>query len=159
MLLEVGRIVRPHGIKGEVIVELVTNRTERVAPGTVLDSDRGPMTVLASSPHQGRWIVAFDGVPDRTAAEALRGLVLSAEPVVDDDALWIHQLIGSRVVDTAGHDHGRVETVEANPAADLLILDGGGIVPLTFVVGHQAGTVVIDPPAGLLDPLDPLDPP
>src|SRR3954451_11022956 len=101
-MLEVGRVVKPHGIKGEVIVDLVTDRDERVAVGSVLHSGDRLFEVEASSPHQGRWSVQFAGVPDRTAPEQLGGLVLSAEPLADSDALWIHELIGSEVFDTAG---------------------------------------------------------
>ena len=72
-MLEVARIVKPHGIRGEVIVDLVTNRTERVSPGSVLATPGGSLEVVRSSPHQGRWIVAFAGVDDRNQAEALRG--------------------------------------------------------------------------------------
>jgi 16S rRNA processing protein RimM len=95
--------------------------------------------------------VAFNGVDDRNAAEALRGLVLRAEPIEEEGALWAHELIGAAVVDTAGTSYGTVESVEANPASDLLVLAGERLVPLTFVVAHEPGRVVIDPPAGLFD--------
>jgi 16S rRNA processing protein RimM len=150
-LLEVGRIVKPHGIRGEVIVDLVTNRAERVAPGSVLESPAGSLEVARSSPHQGRWIVAFVGVGDRNAAEALRGTPLSAEPIGDEGELWVHELIGAEVVDVAGRAHGRVDAVEANPASDLLVLEDGRLVPMTFVVESSAGRVVVDVPPGLLD--------
>lgn len=152
-MLEVGRIVKAHGIRGEVIVDLVSNRPDvRLAHGSVLSSDRGDLEVLTATPHQGRWIVAFDGIPDRTTAETLRGTVLSAEPLAgEDDALWVHELIGSEVVDTAGRSYGPVEAVESNPASDLLVLSGERLVPLVFVTSTLPGRVVIDPPAGLLD--------
>lgn len=152
-LLEVGRIVKAHGIRGDVIVELTTTRTERLAPGTVLASDAGSFTVERASPHQGKWIVAFAEVPDRTAAERLRGTKLRAEPVAGDDGeLWIHELIGAAVVDVDGQPVGEVTAVQANPASDLLVLADGHLVPLTFVVRRDPdGTVVIDPPAGLFD--------
>jgi 16S rRNA processing protein RimM len=151
-LLEVGRIVKPHGIKGEVIVDLVTNRPDqRLAPGSVLASSRGDLEVRAASPHQGRWIVAFAGVADRNTAETLRDTVLSAPPLDDGDALWVHELIGAEVLDVAGRSYGPVEAVEANPASDLLVLSGERLVPMVFVVLRSPGRVVIDPPAGLLD--------
>jgi len=158
-VLEVGQVVKPHGLKGEVIVSMITNRPEeRLAPGFVLSSDRGDLTVRSSSPHLGRWIVAFAGVVDRDGAEALRGTVLMAEPLADgaddddDGTLWIHQLIGAEVVGVDGRSYGSVEAVEANPASDLLVLPGGKLVPLVFVVsGPTAGRLVIDPPLGLLD--------
>ena len=150
-LLEVGRVVRPHGLRGEVVVELVTNRTERLAPGTVLASDRGDLRVEASRPHQARWIVVFEGVADRGGADRLRGAVLRAEPIADPDALWVHELAGAEVVDRAGRSHGRVREVQANLASDLLVLNDGRLVPLTFVVEHEPGRIVVDPPDGLLD--------
>ena len=150
-LLEVGRVIKPHGLRGEVIVELITNRTERVAPDTVLSSSGGDLRIVASRPHQGRWIVSFDGVPDRTAAEGLRGTILQAEPLDDADEFWVHELVGAEVVDTTGRWLGSVTAVEANPASDLLVLDGGGLVPLHFVVSREPGRVVVDPPEGLLD--------
>jgi 16S rRNA processing protein RimM len=147
-VLEVGRVVKPHGLKGEVVVELTTTRTDRLAPGTRFDD----LEVVRSSPFQHRWIVAFAGVTTREAADGLRGRVLSAEPIDDDpDALWVHELIGATVIDTAGTELGTVTAVEANPASDLLVLDGGGLVPLRFVVDHGDGRVVVDPPAGLFD--------
>ena len=153
--LEVGRIVKPHGLRGEVSVYVITTRPERrFAPGAVLQTDQGPMEIVTSRPHQAAWLVQFAGVPDRTAAEGLRGRVLRAEPIEDDDdpdALWVHELIGAEVVDTGGRAHGTVEAVEANPASDLLVLNGERLVPLVFVVSHEPGRVVIDPPAGLLD--------
>ncbi len=96
-------------------------------------------------------MVAFAGVDDRNAAEGLRGLVLRAEPLEEEGALWVHELIGAEVVGVDGRSHGLVEAVEANPASDLLVLSGERLVPLVFVVDHQPGRVVIDPPAGLLD--------
>jgi 16S rRNA processing protein RimM len=151
-VLEVGRIVKAHGIRGEVIVDLVSNRPDvRLAPGSVLSSDRGDLEVLTATPHQGRWIVAFDGILDRNAAETYRGVVLTAEPIDDDDTLWVHELVGAEVVDLAGTSYGSVEAVEANPASDLLVLSGERLVPLVFVVIKAPGRVVIDPPPGLLD--------
>ena len=146
-----GRVVKPHGLKGEVVVELFTNRTERLVPGTVLESGRGPLEVVRSSAHHHRWIVAFAGVADHAGAEALRDVVLSADALDDPDALWVHELVGAEVVDLAGVAHGTVTAVEANPASDLLVLDGGALVPLRFVVSTEPGRVVVDTPAGLFD--------
>lgn len=152
MLLEVGRIVKPHGIKGEVIVELVTNRPERLDAGSVLSADIGDLLVVRATPHQQRWIVAFEGVADRNRAEELRDTVLRAEPLDgEDETLWVHELIGAVVYDVNGLFYGRVAEVEANPASDLLVLPQG-LVPLTFVVRQDLGRVVIDPPQGLIDP-------
>ena len=92
-LLEVGRVAKPHGLRGEVVVALTTNRPERVAEGTVLHTEQGPLTITASRPYQNRYIVRFAGVDTREAADAIHGLVLSAEPLEDPDALWVHELL------------------------------------------------------------------
>jgi 16S rRNA processing protein RimM len=150
-LLEVGRVVRAHGLRGEVLVDLVTDIETRVAPGSVLSSDRGPLTVEASRPHQGRHLVMFAGVADRTGAEALAGLALRAEAVADPEALWVHELIGSTVREVGGTVRGTVVEVQANPAHDLLVLDDGALVPIVFVVTCEDGVTVIDPPEGLFE--------
>lgn len=151
MVLEVGRIVKPHGLRGEVIVELFTNRQERLAKSAQLETSGGTLTVRRSTPHQHRWIVSFDGVDSREAAEQLRDVVLSAEPIDDPDALWIHQLIGSDVQHVDGRAIGTVTSVLANPAGDILELDNGVLVPLRFVVEHTPDLLRIDPPEGLLE--------
>jgi len=154
-VLEVGRVVKPHGMSGEVVVELITNRDERVAPGALLHAGTGLLTVHRSRPFEatgaGRWLVTFEGVGDRNAAEALRGMVLHAEPIDDPGALWVHQLIGAEVVDLAGQVLGTVQAVEANPASDLLVLAGGALIPLRFVVDHRPGWIAVDIPLGLVD--------
>jgi 16S rRNA processing protein RimM len=143
-------VAKPHGLRGEVVVALSTNRPERVAKGTVLHTDDGPLTITASRPHQHRHLVRFAGVDTKEAADALHGMVLRAEPLEDPEALWIHELIGSVVVDQHGTEHGPVVSVEVNPASDLLVLEGGGLVPLTFVVDQADGRISVDIPDGLL---------
>ena len=150
-MLEVGRVVKPHGLRGEVIVELFTNREERLSPGAVLSAPGGPLVVRNASAHQHRWIVAFAGIDDRDGADALRGTVLSAEPLVDPDALWVHELVESEVLDKAGQPLGTVAHVLANPAGDLIEVDDGTLIPLRFVVEHGPGFVRVDPPAGLFE--------
>jgi 16S rRNA processing protein RimM len=150
-LLEVGRIGRPHGVRGEVYVDLSTDREERLAVGSRLVVRGQEMTVAAARPANGRWLVRFEGLADRTAAERLTGAPVLAEPLDDPDALWVHDLIGSLVVETDGTERGRCIAVVANPADDLLELDSGALVPVTFVVSCADGVTTIDPPAGLFD--------
>jgi 16S rRNA processing protein RimM len=149
----VGRIVKPHGLRGDVIVKLTTNRDERMAKGSVLSDESGrQFLVVRSSSHQGRFIVTFEGVNGIDAADALRDTALFASPLDDPDELWVHDLIGSQVEDTHGAELGVVVGVEANPASDLLVLDGGGLIPLRFVVGNDPGVrITVDIPDGLLD--------
>jgi len=145
-------VVKPHGLKGEVVVERWSDVPGRLDPGAVLVAEGRPLAVLASRPHAGRVIVAFEGVVDREGAEALRRCVLRAAPVELTGDLWVDQLMGVEVLDTTGRVLGTVEAVEANPASDLLVLSGGTLVPLRFVVEHQPGRrVTVEVPEGLVD--------
>jgi 16S rRNA processing protein RimM len=149
--LEVGRIVKAHGLRGQVLVDLWSDRTERLDPGSELASARGPLVVAASA-HQDRFIVTFEGVTTREAADRLHGVVLSAPPIDDDAVIWIDQLFGAEVVDANGVARGVVVEVEANPASDLLVLDSGALVPLTFVTSVEANRrVVVEAPEGLFE--------
>ena len=149
--LDVARIVRPHGLDGTVVVERWTDLAERLAPGSVLESDAGTLTVASCRPQGKRFLVRFAGVTDRAGAESLRDLVLRAAPVVRPGVLWVHELLGCTVVTVAGLRLGVVAAVEANPASDLLVLDDGTLIPLTFVVDHVPGTLVrVDLPQGLV---------
>ena len=150
-LLEVGYVARAHGLHGEVVVVLTTDRVERVDPGTVLSTDHGDLTVAASRPHQDRWIVTFAGHDTREQAEALRGRALRAAPLDDPAELWVHDMVGADVLTTAGDKLGRCVAVVANPAADLIELESGALIPVAFVAGHASGTLTVDLPDGLLD--------
>jgi len=151
--LEVGRIGRAHGLSGEVAVTFSSNRAERHAPGAELWIGDRRLVIDSARPHQQRWLIRFVGIDDRDAAESLRGAVLTAAPLgrLPDGEHWVHELVGAEVRDTLGHVLGRVAEVEANPANDLLVLEGGGLLPVPFVVGVHDGVVVADPPDGLLD--------
>ncbi len=156
MQLEVGTVVRPHGLRGQVVVALTSNRNERLAPGSVLQSDRGPLEVTASAPAPGgggpgRFVVSFRTIEGREAAEGIRGLALRAEPLDDPDVLWVHDLIGAVVHDADGIERGTVTDVQANPASDLLVLDTGHLIPLRFVVDRRDRVVTVDTPPGLFD--------
>jgi 16S rRNA processing protein RimM len=96
--------------------------------------------------------VTFDRIDSREEAERWRGVVLSAPRIDDTSVIWIDQLYGAEVVDAAGVRRGVVVDVEANPASDLMVLDSGALVPLTFVVAVEANRrVEIDPPEGLFE--------
>jgi 16S rRNA processing protein RimM len=156
VLLEIGHVARPHGLRGEVVVDLLSTVEDRLAPGSALDHDGRRLVVEASqalpgkaSPRGGRWLVRFAGLATREEAERLVGATLRAEPLVGAEGLWVHELIGSEVVDQAGEARGKVAAVEANPASDLLVLDNGALVPLRFVVSSEPGKLTVDAPAGL----------
>ncbi len=150
-LLEVGRIAKPHGLRGEVIVALSTDRLERLDDGAVLETERGPLTVVAATPHGHRWRVRFEGFDSREQADELHGLVLRAEPIEDDDAWFVHDMIGATVELADGTVVGECVAVIENPAYDMVELASGALVPLPFVETVEEGRIVIDPPEGLLD--------
>ena len=150
-LLVIGRVGKAHGLRGEVYVHLITDRVERLATGSALRTRGATLVVQAARAQQDRWLVNFEGVTDRSGAEALTGTELLAEPIVDPDAVWVHDLIGSRVLERDGTERGCCVGVIANPAHDILELDTGALVPSVFVVSCIAGVTTIDPPAGLFE--------
>ncbi len=149
-LLEVGRIGRAHGVRGELYLDLSTDRTERVQTGARLWAGQW-LTVVASRRVPNRFLVRFAGIDDRNAAELLVNRTVYAEPLDDADVLWVHELIGSRVVEVDGTERGRCVSVVANPAHELLELESGVLVPVTFVVSCRDGVTEIDPPPGLFE--------
>jgi 16S rRNA processing protein RimM len=151
--LEVGRVTKAHGLRGEVVVDLVSDYPDvRLARGSRLWAGGEEVVVAASRPFQQRWLVRLEGVDDRDGADRLAGRTLTAEPIEDPEALWVHELIGSLVVEEgSGVERGRVVAVVANPAHELLELDSGALVPIVFVQSHEDGVTRIAPPDGLFD--------
>jgi 16S rRNA processing protein RimM len=169
MQLVVGRIGRPHGILGELTVQVRTDDPDmRFAAGSVLATEpaaRGPLTVSSSRWHSGRLLVRFAGYTDRTSAEDLRGTFLvmdSAEvgSAEHPDEFHDYQLIGLDVATVAGEQVGVVADV-LHQGQDLLVIrpvrPEAGEILVPFVaalvpeVDVKAGRLVIDPPPGLLD--------
>ncbi|MEU8298236.1 ribosome maturation factor RimM [Micromonospora sp. NPDC048909] len=151
MQLIVGRIGKPHGIRGEVTVEVRTDEPEaRFAPGSVLRTEPGAkpraeptvepgaepgvpfrvpaeLTVETARWHQGRLLVVFDGVLDRNVAEELRGTLLAVDsadvaPPEDPEEFHDHQLVGLSVVNRDGERLGEVARIDHAPASDMLVL-------------------------------------
>ena len=164
----VGRIGRPHGLQGEVAVEVRTDDPElRLAPGAVLRTDPArpvPLTVATGRVHGGRLLLRFDGFPDRTSVEGLRGLLLVAdvdpdERPEDPDEYFDRQLVGLAVRTVTGAQVGVVEEMLHLPGQDLISVrspDGRELL-VPFVeaivptVDLATGEIVVDPPDGLLD--------
>lgn len=167
MRVVVGRIGRPHGIKGEVTVEPRTDEPdERFAPGSVLllDDPGRDLVVERTHWHSGRLLVGFRGVTDRTSAETLRGLLLHVERADDDrpddpDEYYDTALEGCTVLLGDGTVVGDVAEVVHLPAQDLLVVNREGrsaalipfVASIVPTVDLQARRIVIDPPVGLLD--------
>jgi 16S rRNA processing protein RimM len=151
--LEVGRVAKAHGLRGEVAVVPISNQPARFETGSQLWAGERALVVAGSRPHQGGYLLRFAGIDDRTAAEALRGVVLAADTPGPAPAgeVWVHELIGAEVRDRAGTRLGRVVAVEANPAHDLLVLDRGTLIPMVFVVETSDDVVIVELPDGLLD--------
>ena len=156
-LLEVGRIGKPHGVRGDVFLTLTSDVDERHEPGAVFTIVEGrayrELTISKSRMQNGRWVVHFEGVDDRNEVEKLTNKFLYAAPVEDDDALWVHELIGSQVIGVDGSVWGECTGVLHNPAHDLLEIDGRLLVPMPFVKSYADGVTTIDPPDGLREAL------
>ncbi|HEY9390918.1 MAG TPA: ribosome maturation factor RimM [Mycobacteriales bacterium] len=168
MELVVGRIGRPHGVHGDVVVDVRTDDPDaRFAVGSVLVTDpteRGPLTVSAARWHSGRLLVRFEGVHGREDADLLRGTMLVVDstdlpPIDDPDEFYDHELVGLTALLPDGSRLGEVTDVVHGAGGDLLVVaraDGrealvpfvGAVVP---TVDPAVGHLVVDPPEGLLD--------
>ncbi len=173
MELVVGRVVKAHGVRGELVVEVRTDSPEqRFAPGARLLGRVGKgveaidrdVVVDAARDHSGRLLVRLGGVSDRDGADALRGMLLLVDSQAlpepeDPDEFHDHQLVGLRVLDTDRVELGQVTEVVHTSAGELLTirLASGSDALVPFVaqmvpeVDLAAGTCVIDPPEGLLE--------
>ncbi len=166
MRLVVGRIVRPHGVRGEVVVDPHTDRPDLrfVADRALLTDTDDRLVVRTARPHADRLLVRFDRVEDRAAAEALRGVSLlvdlpdSGEPS-DSDAFLDAHLVGLEARQPDGARIGQVVAVEHRPMQDVLVLrrDSGRQARVPFVaaivpqVDVPGGWLEVDAPIGLLD--------
>ncbi|MFE4692017.1 ribosome maturation factor RimM [Streptomyces sp. NPDC056749] len=168
MQLVVARIGRAHGIKGEVTVEVRTDEPElRLGPGAVLATEpahAGPLTIETGRVHSGRLLLRFEGVRDRSAAEALRNILLIAEvdpeELPDDpEEFYDHQLMDLDVVLGDGTEIGRITEISHLPSQDLFIVEraDGSEVMIPFVeeivteIDLEEQRIVIAPPPGLID--------
>jgi 16S rRNA processing protein RimM len=167
LLVTVGRIGRPHGIRGDVVVGVRTDEPDlRFAPGSRLDTDPvgiGPLTVASIKWHSGELLVRFAGIADRDAAAELRGTWLTVDsatipPSDDPDEFHDIDLIGLSVRTVGGGPVGTVGDV-LHSGQDVLVVklaDGRDVMvpfvlPLVPEVNVASGFLVIDPPEGLLD--------
>lgn len=167
MELLIGRVVKTHGIKGEVAVEVHTDQPEvRFAVGNTLRGTQTGkevvLTVATARPHKGRLLLSFEEIPDRTAAEGLRGLKFFAAPLeraedADPDEFYDHELIGLKV-HLDGEPIGEVSGVMHTPGRQILeVQHDGREVLVPFVsdivpeVALEEGFLSITPPEGLLD--------
>jgi len=164
----VGRIGRPHGIRGDVVVGVRTDEPElRFAKGSRLDTDpaaHGPLVVAVSRWHSGELLVRFEGIADRDAAAELRGTWLTVDSSTlgaldDPDEFRDSDLVGLTVRTIDGLVVGTVDDV-LHSGQDVLVVRpaaGSGEILIPFVkdivpeVDVPAGVVVINPPPGLLD--------
>ena len=156
-MLEIGIINRAHGLNGEVLVNLLSNVPERLHANMEVFFQNGKamekLIIEKVRIHKNRYIVTFEGIATRDAANNLRGTTLLAEPLekVGDNQLWLHKLVNCEVFDQHGKNHGKVHSLEANPASDLLVLESGALVPSIFVESFQDGIIKINAPEGLLE--------
>lgn len=176
-VLTVGRVVKPHGVRGELVVEVRTDSPQlRFAKGAVLGVRRRgasrpeAFTVAAARPHAGRLLVWAEGVATREAAEDLRGAVLEVgadelEEIEDADEFHDHELRGLEVVRTTGERLGVVHDVIHAPSSELLVVRVGTsgsdseqreqLIPFVSEivpeVDLEGSRLVVDPPEGLFD--------
>jgi 16S rRNA processing protein RimM len=169
----VGRIRRAHGIRGELVVEALTDAPDaifaagrRVLAGTRqgdIARDARELRILRSSPFKGGLIVAFEGIDDRTTAESWRDRYLlvpetEVEPPSDDE-VFIHDLVGMRVVRATGEEIGEVTEVFELPQGLVMEVSRPQTKAVLLPFDDQTVTEVdsdrrvirVDPIEGLID--------
>ncbi|MEP1124336.1 MAG: hypothetical protein ABJH68_10650 [Ilumatobacter sp.] len=150
--MSVGHLRRPHGLQGDIFVQLTTDRRERVVAGAQFHARDRLITVTSSRVlGNGRIIARFDVFDDRTQAERWTNVELFAEPIDDPDALWVHEMIGKQVVDQHGVARGTCVVILANPAAEILELESGALVPTNFVTSIDGDSILVEVPDGLFE--------
>jgi len=143
-LLVVGRILRPHGIRGVVVVEVISDWPERFSEGNRLLLEKRPssyeeVTIEAAAPYRDRLLLSLSGIDSREAAETLGGchLVIPAGAAdrLEDGEYWVHELVGMNAWTESGEDLGVVTDLFSGPAQDLLTImsPGGGEFQVPFV--------------------------
>lgn len=171
----IGRIGRPHGVGGEVVVKIRTDEPERrfVEGATIVaererDGTRRSLVLESMRPQNDDLLVCFAGIDDRTAAEDIGGSLLMADvPIADrpddEDEFYDHQLIGLSAFDSDGAHLGEVREVLHLPLQDALsVVDAGGrellfpfvaeiVTDVRVTDANGPGRVTITPPEGLLD--------
>jgi 16S rRNA processing protein RimM len=162
----VGRVVRPQGNRGEVIVAPETDfGSTRFAIGATFTTRIGDrlqtLQVAGSREHRGRWVIGFAGISTIDDAEAMRGAELRIAPEalapLPDGAFYVHELIGCRVETSAGQPVGSVARVDMAGTPLLVVGDEPDevLIPLAETICRRvdvrAGIIVIDPPEGLIE--------
>lgn len=151
MIVEVGRLGRPIGLKGELVLHPISDHPDRFEPGRPLTIDGDEYEIAKCRPYKGKFAIVLRGAASREAAEQLTNKLVFGEELEAPPGQWmVANLVGKEVRDKGGDLLGRVESVHSNPASDLLELVGGGLIPLTFIT-TVTETIEVEIPDGLLD--------
>ena len=148
-LLEIGRIGKPHGLRGELIVALTSNVDERIKTGTEIYLKSKKKYVITAQSHTKTLPSFSRGIKSRTEAENLAGELLLAKPLEDPNIKWAHDLIGNLVIDNEGNQRGLIVEIQANPASDLLVLEDETLIPVVFLKDIKDNKVFVDTPKGI----------
>ena len=143
LIVTVGRVGRPHGLDGSVVVERPSENDELFAPGAILYAGGKEVTVADRKRSGGRLVVKLDPPVERGADLAIPR---SALPAPGDDSYYVFQLVGLEVVEEGGRRLGAVKEVVPGVANDVLELDSGILLPM-----HEECVREIDLSAGTIN--------
>jgi len=162
----VGRLGRPHGVRGEVEVFPETDFPERFSPGSELVllpplADKTMLKIVGRKQKKSSILVKFEHIDSFEAASTLRGrgLFVAEDKVMklEGDVNWIHELVGMRVVTESGEDIGTLLEISRGPAHDIYVVEGDkrylipAVKEIVTRVDKQNGVIFINPPPGLLE--------
>ena len=157
-LLEIGRIGKPHGLQGELIVALTSNVDERIKTGTEIYLKVKEKIRNHKLKAIQKTLPSFSKRnQNRTEAEDLAGELLFAKPLEDPKIKWAHDLIGNSVIDNEGNPRGLIVEIHANPASDLLVLEDETLIPVVFLKDVKDNKVFVDTPKGIFQDREPCE--
>lgn len=160
-LVRIGRVIKPHGIRGELVVAAEGNTLAELPLGATVVVEGETYSIAGLRPHHGRLLLTLDGCSDRTVAETFRGAAVEVAtaglPGLADDEWYADEFVGWTLLDRAGVELGVVTAVLPGPVHDYLQIgaDAPQLVPMVrewlVAVDPARRTLSMDTPAGLLE--------
>ena len=161
----VGKFRRPHGIRGEIVMTVITDYPDLIAPGSTLHVGNRyhPYTIKSIRWHGGDMLIAFEELPDRTAVEIFRNIMVYMKteniPELPEGEYYTHQLVGMDVITDQGQALGKIKEILITGANDVYLVesaDGKEILlpeidQVVLNLDHESGKVIVHILPGLLD--------
>jgi 16S rRNA processing protein RimM len=161
----IGKLRRPHGIRGEIVMTVLTDFPDLVTPGqwVFVGEEHQPYTIKSVRWHGGDMLVALEELPDRTAVEIFRNIMVYMKvediPELPEGEYYIHQLVGMDVISDQGQELGKIKEVLITGANDVYLVETTdqreillpAIVQVVLDIDQETNRVLVHILPGLLD--------